>query len=151
MSSCKTSRRLLCRVLLVCLAAFVPACGRRQANNENLQKQWNAKCKEAADLLAGVTDVGSAKVAQPNLKAVLQEIDKINNQLEKSYDPENVSPNEARGMVKELANGVSEMQRLNDETLRISKKAELVAALGDVWKMLPMALMLDASGGMPKS
>ena len=54
-------------------------------------------------------------------------------------------------MMKELANGVSEMQRLNDETLRISKKAELVAALGDVWKMLPMALMLDASGGMPKS
>ena len=150
MSSCKTSRRLLCRVLLVCLAAFVPACGRRQANNENLQKQWNAKCKEAADLLTGVTDVGSAKAAESKLKVVLRELDEINNQLEKSYDPENVSHGEARGMMKELANGIGEMQRLNAETLRISKNTDLVAALGGTWKLLPMAPTLDA-GAVPRS
>jgi len=150
MTSCKTSRQLLCRVLLVFLALIGPACGRRLASNEKLQKQWNSKCKEAADLLAGVTDVGSAKAVEPKLKAVLQEIDTINSQLEKSYDPENVSHDEARGMMKEVANGIGEMQRLNGEALRISKKPDLVAALGDTRKMLPMAPVLDA-GGIPKS
>ena len=69
--------RLLPFIFLAGLAVFLPACSRRATENERLQKQWNAKCKEAADLLAGVTDVASAKAAEPRLKIVLQEMAKL--------------------------------------------------------------------------
>jgi hypothetical protein len=137
--------------VLIALLALLPACNRRQAQNEKLQRQWNAKCKEAADLLASVKDVPSAKSAEPKLKVVIQDLNAIGRQMDKSYDPENVDASESAGMTKEVAAGIQETQRLNAETVRISKSPDLVAALGPTCKKLPSVLMLEASGAIPKS
>ncbi|HLW65906.1 MAG TPA: hypothetical protein VKS79_11340 [Gemmataceae bacterium] len=137
--------------ILVAVCTLLPACTSRRAQNEKLQRQWNAKCKEAADLLASVKDVPSAKAAEPKLKSVLQELDAVGNQLDKSYDPENVDAIESRAMAKEVAEGIAEMQRLNAESLRISESPELVAALGESWKKLPVAMMLEAGSALQKS
>ena len=142
-------RRLV--IVLVAVCALLPACNRQKAQNEKLQRQWNAKCKEAAELLASVKDVPSAKSAEPKLKAALQDLEAIGSQLDKSYDPEDVSPGEAKGMTKEVGEGIAEMQRLNAETLRISKSPEIIAALGETWKKLPSVFMLEASGAIPKT
>ena len=136
---------------LVCLVVFLPACGGGKSGNDRLQAQWNARCKEAADLLASVQDVPSAKAAEPKLKAALQEMEKINKELGKTYDSEDVDPGESQGMTKEVAGGIGEMQRLNTETLRISKHPELVAALGETWRKLPSVFMLESVGAIPKS
>jgi hypothetical protein len=138
-------------VILVGLCALLPGCSRRVSHNVRLQQQANAKCKECAELLATVVDLPSAKAAEPKLKAALQELAKIEAELEKSYDPENVAPSEHDSMTEEVAKGMAEMQRLNGETVRISKNAELVAALGSTWKALPSVFMLEASGAIPKS
>src|SRR5579864_431689 len=137
--------------ILVAVCTLLPACTSRRAQNEKLQRQWNAKCKEAADLLASVKDVPSAKAAEPKLKSVLQELDAVGNQLDKSHDPENVDAIESRAMAKEVAEGIAEMQRLNAESLRISESPELVAALGESWKKLPVAMMLEAGSALQKS
>ena len=143
--------RLLTAILLAGLAVFLPACSRRASENERLQKQWNAHCKEAADLLAGVTDVASAKAAEPRLKIVLEEMARLDERLGKSYDPEDVDPSERTRMTKEMARGIGEMQRLTQETLRIGKDPELRAAFGDTWRKIPSVFMLEAAGAIPKS
>ena|SRR6266568_7240928 len=133
-----------------CLIALTPACSRRKSQNERLQHQWNAKVKEMADLLAGVTDVPSAKAAEPKLAAAMTEFERIAKELDKSYDPEDVDPSEQKPMTEAVAQGIAETQRLNTETLRISKSPELVAALGATWKKLPSVMMLEAMGGIQK-
>ncbi|MFL5342095.1 MAG: hypothetical protein ACJ8F7_18270 [Gemmataceae bacterium] len=145
-----SSRHNIVRIL-VCLIVFVPACGRGKSQNERLQAQWNARCKEAANLLAGIQDVPSARAAEPKLKSALQEMEKINKELGKTYDSEDVDPSDSRGMTQEVAGGIGEMQRLSAETLRISKHPELIAALGETWRKLPSVFMLEATGAIPKS
>ena len=149
----KTFRHDLRLVLLALFAGVVvmlPACNRRP-QNERLQAKWNDKCKEAADLLAGATDVASARAAEPKLKRVLEEMDKINQQLDDSYDSENVPAGQRSGMTKRVAEGIADMERLNQETLRIAKDPALVAAFGDTWKKLPSVFMLEAAGAIPKT
>jgi seryl-tRNA synthetase len=137
-------------LILAAICITLPACKSRQAQNEKLQRQWNAKTKEAADLLATVKDVPTAKAAEPKLKAVLQELNALGSQLDESYDPENVPASESEKMTKEVAEGIAETQRLNAETLRISKSPEVVAALGETWRKLPSVFLLEASGAIPK-
>jgi len=127
------------------------ACNNQQAENERLQDEWNLRCRELATVLGDVKDVPSAKAAEPRLQPILKEMKRLDEQLGKSYDPESVDPGESRKMSKSVAQGIQDMQRLNLETLRISKEPELVAALGETWKKLPSVLMLEASGAIPKS
>ena len=47
-----TARRTPTLIIFAVLAAVGPACSGKNARNERLQKDWNARCKEAADLLA---------------------------------------------------------------------------------------------------
>jgi hypothetical protein len=129
-----------------------PACsvgpvGRTQ--NTRLFKQWNAKCKEAADLLETIKDVPTAKAAAPQLKAVLEELDKLSEKLEASYDP--AAPEEADmpGTTKQVGEGIAQMQRLMLESVRVGKDPEIRAALGDAWQWLPAAAMMDAQGNFP--
>jgi hypothetical protein len=142
-------RTIVVALTVVCL--MQSACNSQGAHNVKLQRQWNAKTREVADLLAGVKDVPSAKAAGPKLNTVLQELDAINSQLDKSYDPENVDAGELGKMTKEVAEGIAETQRMNVETIRISKSPDVVAALGDTWRKLPSVFMLEASGAFPKS
>ena len=138
-------------IFLFAIIVALPACGRRQAQNLRLHKQWNVKCKEAADLLASINDVASARAAEPKLKVVLQELAKVDEQLQTWYDSENVDGSDRPAMTKEVAAGIGEMQRLNQETLRISKDPELRAALGETWKKIPSVFMLESVGAIPKS
>jgi hypothetical protein len=135
--------------LVVCLVVLVPACNRRAAQNQRLHKEWNAKCKEIADLLVGVTDVRSAKAAEPKLKAALREMEKLNAQLDKNYDPEDVDPGDSPKMTKAVAEGIVEFQRLMTETMRIGMDPELTAALGETWKQLPTAAIIEANKKFP--
>ncbi len=133
-------------IVAVCLSGLLPACNSRAKQNEKLQKQSNAKLKEAADLLAGIRDVEGAKSAEPRLRQTLDEMNKINSQLSKSYDPEDVDSSERPAMTEAVAQGIAEMQRLVAESLRISQIPGVAAALGDTWDRLPSAMMLKRRG-----
>ena len=144
-------RRILSLILIMFLAILVSACNRGPSRNVRLQREYNAYCKEAADLLAGVTDVPTARAAAPRLKEILRQWEKVNEHLENAYDPENVSRRDAEAMMNEVAQGIVEMQRLNAETLRLSKLPDVVAALGDTWKRLPSFPMMGAAGAIPNA
>jgi|GEM_PF-3170198 hypothetical protein len=133
------------------MALVAPACVPRQAENTRLFKQWNAKCKEAADLLESIKDVPTAKAAAPKLKAVMEELGKLNEKLERSYDPEDVDIADMPGTTKQVGEGIAQMQRLMMESVRIGKDREMRAALGDTWQYLPAAAMMDAQGNFPAS
>ena len=137
----------LCRTtwLLAALAVALPGC-MPQSQNIWLLKQWNVKCQEAADLMAGVKDVPSAKAAEPRLVKLLAEMDKIQERLEKTYDSSDVDPSEERGAREQGTEGIVQMQRLLVETMRIGKQPELTAALGEAWNRLPSKHLLDATG-----
>jgi hypothetical protein len=130
---------------------FLPACDSRQTQEIKLQRQWNAKVRETADLLAGVTDVPSAKAAEPKLKQMLQELTAIGKQMDKTADPESEGGGESAKLTQAVAEGIAEAQRLNAETLRISKNPEMVTALGESWKKLPIAMIQEAAGAIQKS
>lgn len=136
-------------VLLACVAAALPACNSQAKQNERLQKEWNAKCKEAADLLAGINDPASAKAAEPKLRQVMEQMAKTGEKLDKTYDPENVHGSEAEKMTEAVAQGIAEMQRIMTESLRISKIPGVTAALGETWDMLPASALVKAGGGGP--
>ena len=138
-------------LVLGCAAASVPACSTPQAQNTRLLKQWNVKCKEAADLLETIKDVPSAKAAEPKLKVVVQELNKLDVALQASYDSEDVDFQDSPRITKHVAEGIGEMQRLMVESLRIGKNPELRSALGETWKSLPAAAMMDAQGNFPAS
>ena len=127
----------------------MPACGRRVPKSVRLQREYNTCCKEATELLAGVKDVATARAAEPRLKVLLKKWEKVNDQLEDSYDPENVSGREREAMMNEVGQGIVEMQRLNAETIRIAKLPEVAAALGDAWPELPSFPMMGAAGLVP--
>jgi hypothetical protein len=130
-------------------ALLVSGCSVGPTQNTRLFKQWNAKCKEAADLLETITDVPTAKAAAPKLKAVMEELGKLNEKLERSYDPEDVDIAAMPGTTKQVGEGIAQMQRLMMESVRIGKDRELRAALGDAWQYLPAAAMMDAQGNFP--
>ena len=127
--------------------------GRRQ--NAGLMGKWTAKCKDAADLLASVKDVPSAKLAEPKLKVALRELTEIGEQMERLQDREEdyipESRFERKHQLKGAVEGIAEMQRLTLETQRISKQPELKQALGDTWKELPSVAILEASGELPEN
>ena len=110
---------------------------------------WTEKCKEAADLLETVKDVPSAKAAAPKLKAVMQELHQLNEQIEATYDPEEVDFVDSPRVTKQVGEGIAEMQRMMLESVRVGKDSELRAALGDTWQLLPAAAMMDAQGNLP--
>src|SRR5262245_60655494 len=136
-------------VALGLIALCLPACSIGPTQNTRLFKQWNAKCKEAADLLETIKDVPSAKAAAPKLKAVMEELGKLNEKLERSYDPEDVDIAEMPVTTKQVGEGIAQMQRLMLESVRVGKDAEIRAALGDAWQFLPAAAMMDAQGNFP--
>ena len=150
MNACLSGPRIAF-VLFFCLVLLLPACNSRAKQNERLQKEWNAKCKEAADLLAGISDPAGAKATEPKLRQALEQMAKAGEKLDKTYDPENVHGSDAEKMTEAVAQGIAEMQRLMTESLRISKIPGVTAALGDTWKMLPASIMLKAQGTMPRS
>jgi hypothetical protein len=129
--------------LLAGLAFVLSGCGGGQAHNVRLLKQWSAHCKEAADLLAGVKDVASAKATLPRLKAALQAMDEVGAQLEESYDPTEVDPWDGSAVDEPAAQGIVEMQRLAAESVRIAKDPEIKAALAEIWPRLSMGGILD--------
>src|SRR5438477_13190733 len=105
------ARQIASLIVLFCLIVLTPACSRRKTQNERLQQQWNAKVKEMADLLAGVTDVSSAKAAEPKLAAAMEAYDRIAEELDKRYDSEDVDPSEQKPMTEAVAQGIAETQR----------------------------------------
>ena len=131
---------------LGCVALLLTGCSLPQAQNARLLKAWTARCKEAADLLVTVQDVPSAQAAAPKILAVMKELRKLDEQLEASYDPEDVGLVDTPGFTKHAAEGIGEMQRLMQESVRIGKDRELRAALGEAWDCLPAAMLLDAEG-----
>ena len=137
------TRRLL---FLGCLVLLATGCSTRQTHNTQLLKQWNVKCKEAADLLETIKDVPSAKAAEPKLKVVIETWRKIHEKLE-AYDPEEVE--DSPRMTRHAAEGIGVFQRVMVESLRIGQNPELRAALGETWKSLPAAAMMDAQGNLP--
>lgn len=130
-------------LLLVCLSLFLPGCGRGQAHNVRLLRDYKDKCKEAADLLAGVKDVPSAQAVLPRLKASLQEMDELQAKLEQSYDPTEVDPWDEAAVDEQALGGIAEFQRLVAESARIAKNPEIKAALGETWDRLSMGGVLD--------
>lgn len=130
-------------VFLVGLIAAVPACSRLKSKNERLQLQWNAKTKEVNDLLASIKDVPSAKAAEPKLAAALKDLEKINDELGRRYDSEDVDAVEREPMTEAVAIGIAEMQREAVEVRRIKEKPELVSALGDSWKKIPSVVIME--------
>lgn len=145
MFTLQRSKLLLVAAILVCISA----CATRPAQNTRLFKEWNAKCKEAADLLETVKDVAGAKAAAPKLSVVMQELHKIDEQLEESYDPTEVDFDYPPRVTKQVAEGIAEMQRLNMESLRVGKDPEMKAALGEAWNLLPAAAMIEAGVDFP--
>ena len=137
-------------VFLGCCVAGFAGCAPRQASNSRLFKQYSAKMKEAADLLETVKDVPTAKAAGPKLAAAMREIQRIDEQLEKSYDPEDVDIHDSPRVTKEIAAGIGEMQRLLMESVRAGKDPEIRAALGEAWQLLPAAAMMEAGVEFPQ-
>lgn len=138
-------------ILLACVLVFLSACNRRAKQNERLQKEWNAKCKEVADLLASINDPASAKTAEPKIRQAMEQMAKVGEKLETSYDPENATGSEAEKMTEAVGQGIVEMQRMMSESVRISKIPGATAALGDTWNMLPASALLENHGRMPRS
>ena len=138
--------------LLIVAFGFVllfAACAPRQAQNARLFNEWNAKCKEAADLLETVKDVPAAEAAAPKLIAVMKELLAIDEKLQASYDPEDVDAGDSPRMTKRAAEGIREMQRLMLESVRIGQNPEMRAALGEAWHLLPAAAMMEAGVEFP--
>jgi len=131
-------------VLLAGLLALLAGC-EAQAQNIRLLKEWQLKCKAAADLLAGVKDVPSAKAAEPRLAKLLSDMDKIQEQLDRTYEPSEVEPADERAVTKQVGEGIVQMQRLVVETMRIGKEPQLTQALGETWERLPSKGLLDAT------
>jgi len=140
------TKRLL---FLGCLALLAPGCSTHQAQNSRLFHQWNARCKEVADLLETIKDVPSAKAVEPKLKVVIQELNKVQEKLDASYDPEEVDFADSPRITKHVAEGIVQTQRVMVESVRIGKNPELRAALGETWNELPAAVMMDAQGNFP--
>ena len=136
--------------LTMILTTGLAGCDIGRRKPDTLMQRWAAKCKEAADLLAGIKDVPSAKLAEPKLKVALRELAQIGEQMEQLQDREEDYISDARfelkHQLKGAVEGIAEMQRLTLETQRISKQPELKEALGDTWKELPSAAILEANG-----
>ena len=145
MNTPQASRWLLAAFLLVA----IPACAPSRASNSRLFSQWNAKCKEAADLLETVKDVASAKAASPKIATVMRELHKIDEQLQQSYDSEDVDAIEAPRVTRQVGEGIAHMQRLMAESLRVGKDPEMQAAMGEAWNLLPVAGMMEAGVEFP--
>jgi hypothetical protein len=111
-----------------------------------LIRQSTLKCQEAADLLAGVKDAAAAKAAAPRLKKLVDEIDRINEQIERIYDPSEVDPADEPAIHAELPESIAQMQRLMTEASRIRQEPALVEALGEAGKRLAG---LDVLGSDP--
>lgn len=133
-------------LLLAALALAQPACNLRQAQAISLMKQWNVRCKEAADLLSGVKDAASARAAAPRLDVLVKEMDKIQGEIDRVYDPTEVDPGDERGVTEQAAQDIVQMQRLFVEVARIGQQPEITTALGDAWKRLSFYDVLNQPG-----
>ena len=139
-------------VFVVVLVMSLAGCdiGRRQ--NAGLMGKWTAKCKDAADLLASIKDVPSAMLAEPKLKVALQELAEIDEQVQRLREAEEgeyITETRLKHEMKQVVEGIAEMQRLTLEMQRIRKQPELKEALGDTWKELPSVAILEANGEQP--
>lgn len=114
-----------------------------------LLKEWNGHGKEAADLLAGVKDVASAKASRPRLAELLNAMDDVQARLDETYDPENVDLEDQSPVTEQVALGIAEMQRLTAESVRIAQHPEIKAELGETWQRLSMGGLLDQPGMGP--
>ena len=136
-------------MLLIPIVVGISGCAPRPARNTRLLSEWTAKSKEAADLLETVKDVATARSAAPKIAAVMRELHKIDEQLEKSYDPTDVDFDDAPRVTKHAGEAIVQMQRLMMESLRVGQDPELKAALGETWNLLPVAGMIEAGVEFP--
>jgi hypothetical protein len=139
-----------CLAGLLVILLFSLGCDAGRSQNTRHLKTWTAKCKEAADVLETIKDVPSAKAAAPKLKIVMQELHKLDAQIETTYDPEEVDFVDSPRMTKQVGEGIAEMQRMMLESVRVGRDPELRAALGDTWQLLPAEAMMDAQGNLPR-
>jgi hypothetical protein len=138
-----TKHRTLALLLAI---VMLPACNLRHMQAVSLMKQWGAKCKETADLLAGVKDAASAKAAAPRLDTLVKEMDKLQEQIDRVYDPTEVEPGDERAVMEEVGLNIVQMQRLMIEVGRVGKEPEITEALGDAWKRLSFIDVLNQPG-----
>jgi hypothetical protein len=138
------------KIALLLAALLLPACNLQQAQAILLMKQWNIRCKEAADLLAGVKDAASAKAAAPRLEVLVKEMDKLQEQIDRVYDPTEVDPGDERAVTEQAALDIVQMQRLMVEVIRIGQQPELQAGLGPTWDRLSGYDVLKHSGLSPQ-
>jgi hypothetical protein len=135
---------------LLLVTVLLPACNLQQAQAIALMKQWSAKCQEAADLLAGVKDAGTAKAAAPRLDVLIQEMDKLQEQIDRVYDPTEVDPGDEKAVMEEVGQNIVQMQRLMAEVVRIGQRPELTAALGKSWDRLSGYDVINVSDVKPQ-
>jgi hypothetical protein len=138
-----------CLAGLLVILVFSLGCEVGRPQSTRYLTTWTAKCKEAADLLETIKDVPSANAAAPKLKAVMQELHKLDEKLEASYDAEEVDFVDSPRVTKQVGEGIAEMQRMMLESVRVGKDPQLRVALGDTWQLLPAAAMMDAQGNLP--
>ncbi len=130
-----TATHLIAMVSLSPLVVLT-GCGLAQPPAARLIRQSTAKCRETADLLAGVKDVASAKAAAPRLKKLIDEIDRLNEQIERVYDPSDVPLGQESAIHAELPESIAQMQRVMTEAARIRQEPAWVEALGEAGKRL---------------
>jgi formaldehyde-activating enzyme involved in methanogenesis len=111
-------------------------CGLAQPPAVRLIRQATVKYRETADLLVGVKDAASAKAAAPRLKQLIDEMDKLHEQIERVHDPEEVDFDDHPAVTKAVVESIQEMQRLMAEVARIGKEKPLREGLGDSWDRL---------------
>jgi hypothetical protein len=140
----------LAATALVLTALSLSACNLQQSRAVSLMKQWGQKCKEAADLLAGVKDAASAKAAAPRLEKLVTEMDKIQGEIDRVYDPSEVDPADESAIMEEVGGNIVQMQRLMTEVARIGKQPEIQAALGKSWDRLSGYDVILQGGMLPE-
>jgi hypothetical protein len=140
-------------IVVLLLAMLLPACNVQhvqQVRAKSLMKQWGTKCKAAADLLAGVKDAASAKAAAPRLDVLVKEMDQIQEQIDRVYDPTEVDPGDEGPVMEEVGQNIVQMHRLFAEVARIGQQPEITAALGPAWDRLSGYDVLNHSGLAPQ-
>jgi hypothetical protein len=134
------------QVLVAVLVASLSGCQLAEPSAGRLIRQSAAKYRETADLLAGVKDAESAKAAAPRVKTLVDEMDKLHEQIERVHDPAEVDFDDQPAVTEAVVESIQEMQRLMAEVARIGKEPSLREALGNSWDRLSG---YDVTGGDP--
>jgi hypothetical protein len=80
------------------------------------------------------------------LDTLVKEMDKLQEQIDRVYDPTEVEPGDERAVMEEVGLNIVQMQRLMIEVGRVGKEPEITEALGDAWKRLSFIDVLNQPG-----